>query len=82
MQVVLTLGGTVDASSAGSSSQYMLTDPGRDKKFGTRDDRALRVLSASYNGTGKTVTLIPKGTFSRRPRFRVGMLGTAAVLTS
>jgi hypothetical protein len=33
---------------------------GRDKKFGTRDDKNVKLASTTYNASAYTVTLIPK----------------------
>lgn len=79
VRVTLTLDGTIDAAKAADKATFTLTDPGKDGKIGTRDDRAVRIASAKYDAASHTVTLTPRGSFSRTPRFRVGMRGTVSV---
>ncbi len=41
--------GALDAASAQNLAAYRLVTAGRDKKFGTKDDKVIRLASASYN---------------------------------
>ncbi len=59
-----------------------MTDPGKDGKIGTKDDKAVRISSAAYDARSRTVTLAPRGTFRRAPKFRVGMRGTVSVMAT
>ncbi len=53
--------GDLDPSSAQRLSNYVLTQAGKDKKIGTRDDVRVPLASASYDPESDTVTLVPKG---------------------
>ncbi len=48
-------------SGAASPGSYRLTSAGRDRRFGTRDDRTLALRSAAYDPASMTATLTPKG---------------------
>ncbi|MFO0892309.1 MAG: DUF11 domain-containing protein, partial [Isosphaeraceae bacterium] len=63
--VILNFNQPLDATSASDLSHYVIIDPGRDKKLGTRDDRRLRLVSASYDTVQRTISL--------RPRVRLGL---------
>jgi hypothetical protein len=73
IQLSLTFSSASDAALASDLSRYKITDPGRDGKIGTKDDRVVRVVSAGYNATTHVLTLTPKGTFSRKGPFRVSV---------
>jgi cyclophilin family peptidyl-prolyl cis-trans isomerase len=68
----LGLDGQVDATAAGNSSAFVILAPGRDKKFGTRDDVATLIASATYNPSSGTISLtlkkplVPRGPLQLR----------------
>jgi len=58
----------MDPALASASSAFRLTSAGRDRRFGTRDDRALRLRSTTYDPATRTLRLVPAGKFwPRRP---------------
>ena len=57
-KVVVTFSGDV-ASGALIKSNYMMISAGKDRRFGTRDDRTSRFRSATYDPSTRTVTLVP-----------------------
>jgi glucose/arabinose dehydrogenase len=69
--VALSFSGALDPSSARSRTSYWLVLPGRDKVFGTRDDRRYRFRSAAYSVSSSTVTLVPSVRITRRQSFQV-----------
>ncbi len=58
-QLVLTFDKALDAVSASDRTAYTLIDPGRDRRFGTRDDRTVRIVAARYDDALHQVTLSP-----------------------
>jgi hypothetical protein len=58
-EVSLTYSTPVSRVVAQDVSRYRLTDPGRDGKFGTADDRQVALRSATLLPDGRTVTLRP-----------------------
>jgi hypothetical protein len=57
--IQVTFSGPVDATQAENLANYTLISPGPDQKFGTKDDRTIPLLSASYAPATNTVTLSP-----------------------
>lgn len=54
--------GPLDAASAGRLGNYQLvSNPGRDRTYGTRDDRLTRIQFVRYDATNNSVTLAPRG---------------------
>lgn len=78
IRVVITLSGTVDAKAVSDASQYVLIEPGKLGKPGTKD-KVAKITGATYDSSTKTLTLAPKGTFRRPVAFRVGIVGSASV---
>jgi hypothetical protein len=74
VRLVLTFSGTMDGK-ATDVSRYTVTDPGKDGKLGTKDDRIVRLGSAKLDAKLHTVTLTAKGAFSRRSPYRVAIRG-------
>ncbi len=66
---------TSDRAQVSARSRYIVIEAGKDGKLGTRDDRRVTIKSARYALATNTVTLIPKGTFSRKAKFRVAIGG-------
>ena len=62
--LVLHFSGTLNPAQAQNLVAYQLIMAGRDKKFGTRDDKRVALASATYDGTAHNVTLIPKQAFN------------------
>ncbi len=63
--LVLQFSSALNMTQAQSLAPYQLSMPGKDKKFGTKDDKGVKLGSAAYNATTHTVTLIPKQAFSK-----------------
>jgi hypothetical protein len=58
-----------------SRDAFRITLAGRDKKFGTRDDKAVKVKNVAYDPTNRTVHLQPKGpSLSARSRYQLTIL--------
>jgi hypothetical protein len=52
-------------------TNYRIVAPGRDGKFGTRDDRVIRLKSATLDPSGRTVVLTPAVRLSLFRAFRL-----------
>jgi hypothetical protein len=63
--IVLQFSDALNPAQARNLAAYQLVTPGRDKKFGTRDDKRVALASARYDGSTHTVTLIPKQAFNK-----------------
>ena len=74
--ISLVFSGPLDASSAKSRADYWLVLPGRDRVFGTRDDRHLRFRTAVYPAGANTVRLVPSVRLSTRQAFEVIAVGS------
>jgi hypothetical protein len=59
--IVLTFSEQVAPAGASTLGTYRLVSAGRDRRFGTRDDRTLSLRSASYDPATLSVTLVPSG---------------------
>lgn len=59
--VDVTFSAPIDTAGAQSSTDYRLVAAGRDKKFGTRDDKAVPLGGATYNAQTRTVRLTLRG---------------------
>lgn len=70
-QLVLTFSAPVQAASAQDRARYRIVQAGRDRKLGTRDDRAVRFATASADATGQTVTLAFRARLARGTRYRL-----------
>ncbi|MDB5349698.1 MAG: hypothetical protein JWN86_945 [Planctomycetota bacterium] len=81
IRLVLTYSGAMDLT-ATDLGRYAVTDPGKDKKFGTKDDHVVRIGSAKLDAKAHTVTLSPKGTFSRSSAYRVAVKGGDTMLVT
>ena len=79
---VLTFDKALDSARASDLGNYRLVDPGRDGRFGTRDDRTIRIRSALYNPADRTVTITPATRIAGWRRVQLTVVGTgAAALT-
>jgi hypothetical protein len=65
--VVVNFSGALDPGHAQDLGDYRLVGPGRDKKFGNRDDKLFRLAAATYDASAHTVTLTPRGKVPKQP---------------
>jgi hypothetical protein len=66
----------MDAASAEDLADYRLVFAGPDHRFGTRDDRAIRIRYVRYHATSDTVTIRPAHRLPLRQRYQLTILGT------
>ncbi|WP_165227603.1 Calx-beta domain-containing protein [Aquisphaera insulae] len=59
--IVIQVDGGLDSSSARALSNHVLISAGRDKIFGTRDDKVVRLSKAAYNPATNTITITARG---------------------
>jgi Bacterial Ig-like domain len=76
--VVLTFSEALGPASAVNLSNYRLVTAGRDKKFGTKDDKVIALRSATYNPTTRKVTLVPRKKLAVSVKYRLTANGTSA----
>ena len=69
--ITLNFNGAIDPTSARTRTDYWLILPGRDRRFGTRDDRRSRFLKVVYTSATNSVRLIPATQLSARQSFQV-----------
>ena len=77
-RLIVTFSDTLDQAAARNLAAYWLVLPGRDRRFGTRDDRRIRIRAASYNAAAHTVTLTPKVLVSRRMILQLVVSGASS----
>ncbi len=77
---VVSFDSELDPASAGDLANYTLIGAGRDGRFGTRDDQAIRLRSASYSATNRQVTLNPASRLLLRSRYKLVLKGSAGGL--
>jgi hypothetical protein len=58
--------GALDSAHARDLGAYRLVTPGKDKAFGTRDDKVAALVGASYDPGTHTVTLTPRRKASKK----------------
>ena len=75
--LVVGFSGALDPRDARSPSAYHLVSAGKDKKFGTRDDKSIPIASLTYDPLAHTMTLKPRGTIPNQSL----QLGVRAALT-
>lgn len=68
----------IDPAGAENAANYRLVGPGRDGRFGTRDDRVIRIRRAQYDGATRTVTLRPARRLPIRKVFQLIVRGDAS----
>jgi hypothetical protein len=68
---VLTFDRKLNAAEAQRLGNYELLSPGKDRRFGTRDDRVLALRSAVYDPAANTVTLTPVKRLKTNQAFRI-----------
>jgi trimeric autotransporter adhesin len=77
--LILTFSEALAAGRAANLAGYRLLTPGRDKKYGTRDDVRVRLKSAAYDAATRRVTLLTKNKAVLPTKFRLvvdGATGT------
>jgi hypothetical protein len=74
-RLVLTFSEDLEADGATNPADYLLVRRGRDGRFGTRDDRVIRLRGASYNPTTRAVTLRPSRRLRPRDTFLLTVRG-------
>ena len=74
----LVFSGPLDAASAKSKTDYWLVLPGRDRVFGTRDDRHVRFRSTAYSAAANTVSLVPSVRLTTHQAFEVIAVGSGS----
>jgi hypothetical protein len=73
--IVLTFGASLDPARAQNTSNYQISQAGKDKRFGTADDKVIPVGSAVYDAALGTVTLRPTKRLSLGKEFRLFVKG-------
>jgi hypothetical protein len=76
--ISLVFSGPLDAASAKNRADYWLVLPGRDRVFGTRDDRRIRFRTAAYPVAANTVKLAPSIRLTTRQAFKVVAVGSGS----
>ena len=75
--LIVGFSGPLDAASAQDVAAYRLVTAGRDKKFGTRDDKVIRLASATYNASSHAVTLTPRAALPKGQMLQLRAFGSA-----
>lgn len=66
----------VDLASSRRLTNYRLVNAGRDGRFGTRDDRTIRVLALRVAADRRSIVLTPQGSLARNQSYRLTVLDT------
>jgi hypothetical protein len=74
--LLVTFDSVFDLSRADASTNYVLLAPGPDGRFGTRDDRTIRIKSAIYDASTNTVTLTPSRRLNLHRRYELIVNGS------
>jgi uncharacterized repeat protein (TIGR01451 family) len=74
-QLNLTFSRPVAASLGANKALYRVVIPGRDRRFGTRDDRAQRIRTATVDASGTVVTIQFATKLNRRQQFQLTVSG-------
>ena len=77
-RLVFTFSEQLDPSRAVDLANYRVTAPGPDGRFGTRDDRPIRLLAAYYDAATFSVTLLPARRLNWHLRFLIIVNGSTA----
>jgi hypothetical protein len=85
--IVVQFRGVPDPATALNLANYSLVSPGKDRRFGTRDDKPVRLALATYNAVAHSVTLIPRKPLVLNPPLRLriagaALTGTAGIVTA
>jgi ELWxxDGT repeat protein len=71
--IVLNVSGSFNAADAANLANFTLAYAGNDRKYGTRDDRKIRLAGVQYDPAAGTMTLVP-------PRNRLRLTANARLL--
>jgi RHS repeat-associated protein/CSLREA domain-containing protein len=74
--IVMTFDQQLNQLEATRLQNYDLRSPGKDKRFGTRDDKAILLRSAEYNPASNTVTLRSKKQLKVNQAFQITVRDT------
>lgn len=72
--LVLSLDEAISTATAGRLSSLFLLAPGRDQKFGTKDDVRVKVRSIAVNTAGTTVKLTTRKPLASASRYRLALV--------
>lgn len=75
-QLVLTFTGPLDPTTAQNVGNFTVLSPGRDGRFGTRDDVVMPIVSAAYNASNSSVTLLMGKKLDTHKSYRLTVNGT------
>ncbi len=75
--ILVTFNQPMDSDQAEALTNYRLVSAGPDRRFGTRDDRIIRISSVQYDAASQMVTIRPAHRLPLRRRYRLTILGTA-----
>ena len=73
--LLIQFSGELNSARAQSLAAYKLVTAGKDKKFGTKDDKSVKLSSAQYNAAARTVTLIPKSSLNKTQLMEIVLSG-------
>jgi hypothetical protein len=76
-ELILTFAGTLDPTRASKVSEYRLIAPGRDGRFGTRDDVVIPIRSASVDAAHDELVVVLSRRISKTQRYRFTVNGSA-----
>jgi hypothetical protein len=62
--IQIVFSGTIDPAAIETLSHYALTSAGHDRRFGDKDDKALKLSKATYNAATHVLTLQTKRVLS------------------
>jgi hypothetical protein len=71
--VVITVSESLVPSTAGDVKNFSLLGSGKDKRLGTRDDKAIAIRSAVYDAALDTITLTPKKAIAMNQLVQLGV---------
>src|SRR5262245_21032652 len=77
-RIVLTFSEPLRSATGRNVRNYRVVAPGPDRRFGTRDDRTIRLRTARYQPSSDFVTLIPRRRLPRALRLRIIVDGRGA----
>ncbi len=77
---MIQLDGQVAASQAANLADYVLVGAGSDRRFGTRDDRTLRIAAAGINPGNDRITLTLAKSIKLTQPYRLTVLSGASHL--
>jgi hypothetical protein len=75
--LVLTFNEALDLTRATNLANYRLVSPGRDRRFGTRDDQTIALRTPVYDPVAHTVTLTPRRKLSTSGQLELTVIGTS-----